>query len=235
MENAPPVAPERLVRLPFEPFYDRDGITIYNTDCRQLLPFIGRCDLLLTDPPYGIGASRMNLGMWRTSRMEKHDWDNESPPRWLLEMMLECTEKHIVWGGNYYTLPPSRQYLVWDKGAGFKGRDFAECEQAWCSMDGNARVFVRDPLASGDYRDKVHPTQKPVALMQWCIGIAGDDVRSVVDPFMGSGTTLVAAKRAGIRAIGIEVNRAYCESAVARLRQSVFDFGGKDAAVSSAE
>ena len=147
--------------------------------------------------------------------------------------MLECAGKHIIWGGNYYQLPPSRQYLVWDKGAGFKGRDFAECEQAWCSMDGNAKLFARDPLASGDYRDKVHPTQKPIALMQWCIGIAGE-VGSLIDPFMGSGTTLVAAKRAGVRAIGIEINRAYCESAVARLRQGVFDFGGTDAAVSSA-
>ena len=201
-------------------FYERDGIAIYNADCRQVLPFVGPFDLLLTDPPYGIGASRMNLGMWRTSRMRKADWDDDAPPQWLIAMMLEAADNHVIWGGNYYGLPPSRNYLVWDKGAGFQGRDFAECEQAWCSFDGNARVYHRDPLASGDYRGKVHPTQKPLALMQWCLGLV-DGVESVIDPFMGSGTTLVAAKLAGIRAVGIEISTEYCEKAVKRLAQGV--------------
>jgi len=135
---------------------------------------------------------------------------------------MEASEKQIVWGGNYYGFPPSRQYIVWDKGEGFKGRDFAECEQAWCSWDGNAKVYKRDPLASGDYRHKVHPTQKPLALMKWCLGLV--DAHTVVDPFMGSGTTLVAAKQAGMMATGIEINEAYCKSAVNRLRQGVLNF-----------
>jgi DNA modification methylase len=204
--------------LPFEPFYDQDGITIFNADCRKILPWLERFDLLLTDPPYGIGAGKMNLGMWRTSRMEKGDWDKTTPPAWLMDAMLESADKQIVWGGNYYGLPPSRQYLVWDKGAGFKGRDFAECEQAWCSWDGNAKVFQRDPLAAGDYREKVHPTQKPVALMCWCLSLV-PQAQTILDPFMGSGTTLLAAKLEGRKAVGIEINRAYCEAAVNRLKQ----------------
>jgi DNA modification methylase len=204
--------------IPFRPYYEGSGITIYHADCRQVLPFVGRFDLLLTDPPYGIGAGKMNLGMWRTSRMEKGDWDKSTPPSWLMDAMMEAADKHIVWGGNYYGLPPSRQYLIWDKGAGFKGRDFAECEQAWCSWDGNAKVYLRDPLASGDYRDKVHPTQKPAALMKWCLGLV-PDAKTVLDPFMGSGTTLVASKLEGRQAVGIEINEAYCESAAKRLSQ----------------
>jgi len=209
---------EAIVRLPFEPFYDQDGITIFNADCRKILPWLERFDLLLTDPPYGIGAGKMNLGMWRTSRMEKGDWDKTTPPAWLMDAMLESADKQIVWGGNYYGLPPSRQYLVWDKGAGFKGRDFAECEQAWCSWDGNAKVFQRDPLAAGDYREKVHPTQKPVALMCWCLSLV-PQAQTILDPFMGSGTTLLAAKLEGRKAVGIEINRTYCEAAVNRLKQ----------------
>lgn len=203
-----------------KPFHQDETCTIYNADCRRVLPWIDRVDLLLTDPPYGIGAGKMNLGMWRTSRMAKGDWDKATPPEWLMGAMIEVAEKQIIWGGNHYGLPPSRQYLVWDKGAGFKGRDFAECEQAWCSWDGNARVFHRDPLAAGDYREKVHPTQKPVALMQWCLGLV-PDAQTVLDPFMGSGTTLVAAKLEGRKAIGIEVNTEYCKAAVNRLKQKV--------------
>lgn len=206
--------------IPFEPYYQDEAVTIYNADCRKVLPFLPQCDLLLTDPPYGIGVGKMHLGMWRTSRMEKGDWDKSTPPAWLLDAMLEAAEKHIVWGGNYYGLPPSRQYLIWDKGAGFKGRDFAECEQAWCSWDDNAKVYLRDPLASGDYRDKVHPTQKPLPLMRWCLSLV-PDAQTVLDPFMGSGTTLVAAKLEGRKAVGIEINEKYCEAAVKRLSQGV--------------
>lgn len=199
-----------------QPFYSDSHCVIYNADCRQVLPFLEPCDLLLTDPPYGINAGRQSFGKWRTSRMEKSDWDQETPPAWLLESMMEAAEKHIVWGGNYYGLPPSRNYLVWDKGAGFKDRDFAECEQAWCSWDANARIFHRDPLAAGDYRNKVHPTQKPEALMRWCIGLV-QDAMTIIDPFMGSGTTLVAAKLEGRKAVGIEISEEFCRKAANRL------------------
>ena len=211
---------DQACKIPFDPYYADESVTIYNADCRQVLPFLPKFDLLLTDPPYGIGAGKMNLGMWRTSRMEKGDWDKATPPSWLLDAMLESADKHIIWGGNYYGLPPSRQYLIWDKGAGFKGRDFAECEQAWCSWDGNAKVYLRDPLASGDYRGKVHPTQKPAALMKWCLGLL-PEAKTVLDPFAGSGTTGVACKLEGRKATLIEINEAYCESAANRLSQGV--------------
>lgn len=216
--DVPGVASHALLSV--APYHAEAAVVIYHGDCRQILPHLGKFDLLLTDPPYGIGAGQKNFGKWRTSRMVKGDWDSETPPAWLMAMLLECAEKHIIWGGNYYEMPPSRQFLVWNKGAGFRGRDFAECEQAWCSMDGNARMFDRDPLAMGDYREKEHPTMKPVPLMQWCIQQAGD-VQTILDPFAGSGTTGVAAKNLGKRAVLIEREERYCEIAARRLSQDV--------------
>lgn len=207
-----------------EPYYERDGIVIYHGDARRILPTLEPADLLLTDPPYGIDAAQMNFGTWRTSRMPKLDWDKSPPPQWMLYMASVHSRHAIIWGGNYFGLPPTRNFLVWNKGAGFKGRDFAECEQAWCSWDANARVCERDPLACGDYRDKVHPTQKPLSLMKWCIAQVPCEVETIIDPFMGSGTTLRAAKDLGKQAIGIEINEAYCEAAAKRLEQQVFNF-----------
>jgi DNA modification methylase len=207
------------------PYYDQDGITIYHDDCAKVLPFLDPVDLLLTDPPYGIGAGKMNLGKWRTAKMGKMDWDSKCPPDWVMQMAIDGAKSHIIWGGNYFHLPPARAFLVWDKGAGFKGRDFSECEQAWSSIDSVARILSHDPLAHGDYKGKEHPTQKPLAVINWCISFAGE-VSTVLDPFMGSGTTLVAAKNQGKRAIGIERELKYCEIAVRRLaQQSLFQVG----------
>lgn len=212
-----------------KPYYEDGAVTIYHGDCRFAVE-LGRFDLLLTDPPYGIGASA-GTGKYGREKWTPNDlkWDNRRPPRWLLEMLVDQADRAIVWGGNYFALRPSRNYLVWDKGAGFQKRDFAECEYAWCSWDANARIFHRDPLACGDYRGKEHPTEKPEALMSWCIGIAGD-VTTVLDPFMGSGTTLVAAKRLGLRAVGVEAIERYCEIAAKRLAQGALDLFGEASA-----
>jgi DNA modification methylase len=183
-------------------------------DCLSIMPLLGKVDAVVTDPPYGIGAARMSLGKWRTSRMAKGDWDDVAG-----DLSVLPDAPAIVWGGNYFDLPPSRAFLIWDKGAGFKGRDFAECEMAWCSFDGNARVFQHDPLARGDYRDKKHPTQKPVALMEWCLGFL-PDAKTILDPFMGSGTTLVACQKMGRAGIGIEIDPDYFQIACKRVDEA---------------
>lgn len=185
-------------------------------DCLQVLPLLGKVDAVVTDPPYGIGAARMSLGKWRSSRMAKSDWDDVAPE---IVPILQLAVPSIVWGANNFTLPASRAFLVWYKGAGFKGRDFAECEQAWCSFDGNARVFDFDPLARGTYRDKQHPTQKPVELMRWCLGFL-PDARTILDPFMGSGTTGVACVKLGRKFIGIEIDEGYFDIACKRIEQA---------------
>lgn len=149
--------------------------------------------------------------------MAKSDWDDVAPE---LSPILALGVPTISWGANNFVLPASRAFLIWDKGAGFKGRDFAECEQAWCSFDGNARVFSFDPLAKGAYRDKQHPTQKPVELMQWCLGFVPDAL-IILDPFMGSGTTGVACVRLGRAFVGIEIDEGYFEIACERIRKAL--------------
>lgn len=192
-----------------------DGIECWLGDCREILPTLGKVDCVVTDPPYGIGASSMSLGKWGASKIEKADWDNA-----VIDLAFLPDVPSIIWGGNYFELPPSRCYLVWDKGAGFRGRDFAECEMAWCSLDANARVLTYDPLARGDYRGKVHKTQKPVSVMEWCIKFMPDTLQ-VCDPFMGSGSTGCAAVKLGRKFIGIEINETYFDIAVRRIEDAL--------------
>lgn len=204
--------------------------TLYRGDCMDVLPTLPKVDAVITDPPYGIGAGEMSLGKWRTSRMEKGTWDLSAPTREALQQILDKGEFCVVFGGNYMQLPPTRNFLVWDKGAGFKGRDFAECEFAWCSWDANARVLTHDPLARGDYRCKEHPTQKPVPVMAWAIGHA-PKAETILDPFMGSGTTGVAAVQMGRQFIGIEREPKYFDIACKRIEDAqrmgdMFGFNG---------
>lgn len=184
-------------------------------DCQAVMPMLGRFDAVVTDPPYGIGAD-IGVGKYGKARGFKGGWDNAAP---CLKLLPDVPS--IIWGGNYFRLPPSRAFLIWDKGAGFKGRDFAECEMAWCSFDANARVISYDPLAGGDYRGgrKQHPTQKPLRLMEWCLGFLPDAV-TILDPFMGSGTTLVACQRLGRQGTGIELDPEYFDIACRRVDEA---------------
>jgi DNA modification methylase len=218
----PPIA------IPFKPYYDCDGITIYNADCRQVLPFLPKFDLLLTDPPYGIGEARNDNEsrscLARSKNYGKADWDDAPPARWFIESAKETANLQILWGGNYYGLEPSSCWLVWDKDNGVN--DFADCELAWTNLQKAVRKFkwkwqgmLQEKM--GDKKEnRVHPTQKPLALMRWCLSLVPDS-QTVLDPFMGSGTTLVAAKMEGRSAVGIEINESYCESAAKRLQQGM--------------
>lgn len=201
-----------------EPYYKQNGITIYNADCRDVLPQLETFDLLLTDPPYGIGAGKMTLGSGNSHRHKKMrekkaSWDDERPD---IDFVLNCSKKKCIWGGNYFTdtLPPTNHWMIWHKQN--DGRSFSECEVAWTDYGKQMRHFSKRVFES-----KVHPTQKPLPLMQWCIKQAGDGINTIFDPFMGSGTTLVAAKLEGKQAVGIELDESYCESAAKRLEQGV--------------
>lgn len=213
-----------LQRLVLQPFYDRDGITIYCGDNRKLLDAMPECDLLLTDPPYGLkwtgtGFKKQPL----LNSKEAAEWD-EKPSKETLDAAMEKCRNHVVWGGNYLAdmLPPCAGPLIWDKMTG--NNSFADGEMAWSDVVGTMRIFRHQWC--GAFKDSergersVHPTQKPVALMTWCISKAKDS-KTILDPWMGSGTTLVAAKLLGLRAIGIEVSETYCKLAVTRLAQGV--------------
>ena len=198
-----------------KPYYDHAGIIIYHGDCREILPEI-RADVVVTDPPYGIDAGNATFG---NAKIRGGDWDKTTQQEAVV-FAIGCSQKSIVWGGNYYDLPPSSCWLVWDKKNDCT--TFADCELAWTNLPGAVRVFRW--LWSGSYQEKreqrQHPTQKPIALMMWCIDKTGEE-GTILDPFMGSGTSLRAAKDLGRKAIGIEIEERYCEIAAKRLAQEV--------------
>jgi len=199
-----------------KPYYQDTAVTIYHGDCREILPSLPKVDLVLTDPPYGIGITKSNrLSVSRGRGAEA--WDLSAPDKKTFDLFINCNTEAIVWGGNYFqSLWPCRGFLVWDKNN--SGRDFADCEMAWTNIDMVARIFVMRP--QGMDGGKVHTTQKPKELMQWCINFSKTS-GTILDPFMGSGTTLRAAKDLGRKAIGIELEEKYCEIAAKRMAQEV--------------
>lgn len=205
-----------------KPYYDKDGITIYNADCREILPFIGEFDLCLTDPPYGVLSETGSAATRRSGGNQdngKCDWDI-APDCGVLTQIRSISNEQMIWGGAHLQLPPTYGYLIWDKQ--IDGLNFGECEYCWTSMRFAPRIH-RERAVNVD-GGKLHPTQKPKRLMTWCIGFASKPKR-ILDPFMGSGTTLVAAKGLGLKAVGIEREEKYCQIAVQRLAQEVMDFG----------
>ena len=196
------------------PYYDDGaGIVIYHADCRDILPYLPKVDLVLTDPPYGIGLAANPF----RQKFEQSAWDDNPVDSALLAEIIAMGNEAIVWGGNYFGLPAHQRFLVWDK---VQPEDFssAMCEQAWTNIKGPAKLFRRHVVSY----EKWHPTQKPLELMHWCIGFL-PEASTILDPFMGSGTTLRAAKDLGRKAIGIEIEERYCEIAVRRLAQEVLD------------
>jgi DNA modification methylase len=217
-------------KLP-EPYCDDgNGIVIYHGDCREILPLLPKVDLVLTDPPYGIGeAAGRNRSRGKLAAARDYgnsDWDKEPPAEWVFGYMRAGSRWQIFWGGNFFALPPSSCWLVWDKDN--SASDFADCELAWTNLKKAVRrktyrwAGMLQEKMGRDKEQRVHPTQKPLDVMTWAIQQAPDDCATILDPFMGSGTTLRAAKDLGRRAIGIEINEEYCRIAKERLRQEVF-------------
>jgi DNA modification methylase len=207
------------------PYYEHAGITIYHGDCSEVVESFGLhwgeklFDLLLTDPPYGIGndgQKESNGAHGGRKAYEFRGWDAAPPPPPLLMALCALARVQIIWGGNYFSLPPTQKWLVWDKGQRINQSDG---ELAWTSMNGALRIFTLNRVELM-LDGAVHPTQKPEVLMRWCMDQAGDPA-TVFDPFMGSGSTLVAAKRLGKLSVGIEREERYCEIAARRLQQEV--------------
>ena len=188
------------------------GQLLIQGDCREVMAVLPRVDACLTDPPFGISITKSNR--LSTSRgFGGKSWDAEPADMlWLPPLELPS----IVWGGNYFDLPPHRAPLVWDKNNA--GRDFADFELAWTNLDMVARRFVFRPMNMDG--GKQHPTQKPIALMEWCLGFLPEDAQTILDPFMGSGTTLVACQRLGRQGIGIELDESYFEIAAKRVEEA---------------
>lgn len=180
-------------------------------DCRNVVPMLPKPDAIITDPPYGIGITKSNrLAVSRG--LGGKSWDDEPAD---MDQLLAIGSQMIVWGGNYFDLPPCRAPLVWDKNNA--GRDFADFEMAWTNLDMVARRIVMRPMNMDG--GKLHPTQKPVRVMEWCIGFL-PKATTILDPFMGSGTTLVACQRLGRYGTGIELDPEYFDIACRRVDEA---------------
>jgi len=195
------------------PYYTDDKQTIINADCLEYMKTLPdkSFGLVLTDPPYGIGIANNPF----RQKFEKEDWDNATPTQEYFDEIFRVSKEQVIWGGNYFDLPQSRCFYVWDK---VQPQDFssAMCEQAWVSKQSPAKLFRKRVVSE----QKWHPTTKPLDLMQWCL-LFFPEAQTILDPFMGSGTTLFAAKMLGRKATGIEISEKYCEVAKQRLRQEL--------------
>ncbi len=200
-----------------KPYYSEKGIEIFHGDCREILPTLPKVDLVLTDPPYGMdydtNGNRFTLGGRTLPRVFGDDSPFDVSP-WM------GFDSVTLWGFNHFPtgLPPGGA-LIWLKRteAAF-GKFLSDAEIAWTNIGRGVYAFSDTVHAIACKRQ--HPTQKPVGLMSWCLGFA-PEAQTILDPFMGSGTTLRAAKDLGRKAIGIEIEEKYCEIAARRLQQEV--------------
>lgn len=194
-----------------KPYYQHGGITIYHGNALEVLPTLPPVDLVLTDPPYGLGK-KLNGGSWGNA-----SWDVRQPD--VVCSLVDLAPRVVIWGGNYYPLPPSRCWLSWFKPDA--PPSMANFELAWTNFDQVSRQLSHSIAATNGERVG-HPTQKPLRVIRWSIKQSGTSAGALIlDPFLGSGTTLEAAKALGCNGIGIEIEERYCEIAARRLQQEV--------------
>jgi site-specific DNA-methyltransferase (adenine-specific) len=198
-----------------------DGtIRLWNRDCLDVLPGLEGVDAVVTDPPYGLG-DRMRAGdgnEWSKGFTDAPEWDSSTIEG--LPELIAGFSRAIVWGGNYYELPPQRGWLIWDKK---QEHTSGHAELAWTNLDQPIRTFRLSRVEAYSRMNKQHPTQKPVSLLEWCVGFIPDGA-TVADCCMGSGTTGIACYRTRRPFVGIEKNAACFATAVKRFEEELARF-----------
>ena len=194
-------------------------IVLYNGDCLDVMRNLKdkEIDLVLTDPPYGINAGKgIGRSIVNNKNIIKSDWDDATPSQIIFDELFRCSKNQIIWGGNYFNLPPIRCMLFWFK-PNVADRNFADGELAWTSFDKNIRRFE---YSSTDLT-RFHPTQKPVALMSWCLNNYSKEDDLIFDGFLGSGTTAIACIRTKRRLIGCELDNEYFDKMCKRIEEEL--------------
>jgi len=198
--------------------------TLYLGDCMDILQTLGKVDAVITDPPYGINENSKKVASRGKLAAPKNygdfDWDKAPPPDALIELIRSKGQYQAFFGGNYFTLPPTSCWLVWDKLNG--DNDFADCELAWTNWPKAVRRLAwrwNGMIRQGN-EERYHPTQKPLEVMKWVIELC-PKAGTILDPFMGSGTTGVASIQLGRKFIGIEREPKYFDIACKRIEQAV--------------
>jgi DNA modification methylase len=210
--------------------------TLYLGDCLDILPTLGPVDAVVTDPPYGIGldkgfADQLMRRPYGGASTRPHicarreyegEWDQERPPREIFELMLQVSGVAVIFGGNYFTdmLPVGGHWLVWDKRNTMP--TFSDCELAWTNIERKSVKLLTYEYNGliGKREERVHPTQKPYEVIRWCIEGLPRGRDTILDPFMGSGTTGVACAKLGRKFIGIEISEQYFDIACKRIEQA---------------
>ena len=201
-----------------------EDVTLYRGDCSEVLPTLGRVDAVITDPPYGIGSWNStggnSLGARECEQINR--WDSRVAEH-VLRLAIAAAPIAVCWGGNYLMdiLGSCRAPLIWDKA--LRGMHFADGEMAWTNFTWGTLRILNFPLSAGDTKgNRVHPTQKPIEVMRWSIEQTKTRPNDLIlDPFMGSGTTGVAAVKLGRRFIGIEIDPGYFEIAKRRISEAL--------------
>tara|TARA_R110002020_G_scaffold52398_2_gene147259 strand:+ start:460 stop:1068 length:609 start_codon:yes stop_codon:yes gene_type:complete len=173
-------------------------------------------DLAIVDPPYGLGSKVVNSG-GRFKRYENKNgnWDNAIPDKEYFDELFRVSENQIIWGGNYFGLPPNRCFLIWDKKQP-QGVSFASCEYAWTSFDKTAKTFYKSPQ---NQTIRFHPTQKPVKLYEWLLHNYAEKGQKILDTHLGSGSIAVASHYFGVDLVGIEIDEEYYNKAKERINE----------------
>ena len=199
--------------------------TLYCADCMEILPTLGKVDAVVTDPPYGLGESNRKKHMSRGQLADPvdygdYDWDERPCSPEQITAMRICSRHQIIFGGNYFNLPPTPCWLVWDKLNG--ENDFADCELAWTNLDKAVRRirWLWNGMIRRGHEERYHPTQKPLGVIEWCINHLPPETLTILDPFMGSGTTGVACAKLGRKFIGVEIEERYFSIACRRIEEA---------------
>jgi site-specific DNA-methyltransferase (adenine-specific) len=184
-------------------------------DCMKLMAQYpdGHFDWAITDPPYGIGVTAMNMGGRKTVRPDKKSWDDTPPPPEYFTELRRVSRHQIIWGANHFSLPCSRGWIVWDKGESMYGRSFSEVELAWTSMDMSARIFKVTP----NQTSRIHPTQKPVKLYSWLLSNYAKPGDKILDTHLGSGSIAIACHYAKLHLTACEIDPDYFQAACERI------------------
>lgn len=209
----------------------------YNMDCMEIMATLPdkAFELAIVDPPYGIDIANMNMGAGTSPRCSKirnriwepASWDKTPPSKEYFHELFRVSQNQIIWGGNYFDLPPTRCFIVWDKGEGMQDRSFSECEYAWSSFDGSARIKRFNPVQPF----RIHPTQKPVTLYEFLLTHYAKPGDKILDTHLGSGSSRIAAYNLGFDFVGCEIDKDYFDAQEKRFaahaaQTSLFDGEG---------
>jgi site-specific DNA-methyltransferase (adenine-specific) len=199
---------------------------ITNEDCMDLMARYedNYFDLAIVDPPYGIDLANMNMGLGKAKKSSKaknrkwkpKDWDKTPPNKKYFKELFRVSVHQIIWGGNYFDLPPCYGYVVWDKEIP-KGLSFADCEIAWYSFKKAAKIYKYSTY--NDKKNKFHPTQKPVKLYEWLLMNYAKENDKILDTHLGSGSIAIACYNLGYELTGCELDKDYYEAAMKRIEQ----------------